>query len=154
MNNIVKKVEGGSRTNQDPLLMLHATLEKMQPHSTAAVVDNDKFGEMPLTRVWTNEDLEEFVKASHPSPKSQASALMGPSSPPCNVMDADADANVHVQFSKEQRSRVLRSLKDLIKADKQNLKLEIQSDGTKRLVMDLSDLDTVMDDFPMSLLEH
>jgi hypothetical protein len=42
--------------------------------------------------------------------------------------------------SDDRRSDILRSLKDLLLADKHNLKLQIQPDGSKRLVMELGDL--------------
>lgn len=49
--------------------------------------------------------------------------------------------------SKVRRSNIMKSLKDLLQFDAENLKVEVQKDGTKRLVVELSDLNTVMEEF-------
>jgi hypothetical protein len=51
--------------------------------------------------------------------------------------------------SKARRSGIMKSLKDLLleDSDQDHLKLIVQPDGTKRLVVELSDLHSVMEDF-------
>lgn len=140
--------------------MLYATLEPAHqvsddgPSSNAVKVDYSEGGlqeSAVLTREWTNQDVEQIVKATP--------VLVLPSeaeaAPPANTdRITEPPCQDKGQESKIQRSHIMRSIKDLIKADKQNLKLEIQPDGTKRLVMDLSDLDSVMADFSVSDFQH
>ena len=120
----------------DPLLALYAS-----PETTV---------QSPIMTTKAEEEAPQDMghrTVGSPLPRSQASPttekkVVSPSrlsviSPQIPVQKSQT------QESKDRRSDVYRSLKDLLKADKKNLKVEIQADGTKRLVVDLSDLDTV-----------
>jgi hypothetical protein len=140
--------------------MLYATLEPVHqvsndgPSSNAVEVDYSAAGlqeSAVLTREWTNRDVEEIVKAT---PVVLLPSEAG-ATPPANTDHiTEPPFQDKEQESKIQRSDIMRSIKDLIKTDKQKLKLEMQPDGTKRLVMDLSDLDSVMADFSISDFQH
>ena len=144
----------------DPLLALYASPETtvQSPKASPGIVTTkgeeevDGPGEAAVLtqELWSPQDMGHRTVGS-PLPRSQASPttekkVVSPSrlsviSPQIPVQKSQT------QESKDRRTDVYRSLKDLLKADKKNLKLEIQADGTKRLVMDLSDVDTVFGDF-------
>ena len=146
----------GMSKKDDPLLALYASPEttvqspKASPGimTTKAEEKVDGPGEAAVLtqELWSPQDMGHRTVGS-PLPRSQASPttekkVVSPSrltviSPQIPVQKSQT------QESKDRRSDVYRSLKDLLKADKKNLKVEIQADGTKRLVVDLSDLDTV-----------
>lgn len=157
----VQAPEGSLRQNRSIVKTNHEEDEFFD------VVDEDtdaRFGESAmLTKEWTPEDLKQMVVRPTSSPQTKTRRRPPPSpsssgfSPPHQhqhhyVMSQQAHKTKQ-QESKTRRSDIMRSIKDLLTSDQHKLKLELQQDGTKRLVMDLSDLDTVMGDFSVSAFQ-
>ena len=140
----------------NPLLALYAAPEKVESPKDNPVIVTTKAreemdgspGEPAMLAPELSQQEVGHQHRSSPVPRKispMTEQVMTPSR--LGVISPHLPGPSQTQESKDRRTDVYRSLKDLLKADKKNLKLEIQADGTKRLVMDLSDVDTVFGDF-------
>jgi hypothetical protein len=143
----------------DALKLLQSMLVTQESEDNDDTVDTseDRFGRHHRTldpMVRDNPPLD--ISSPNPSPRESLTLSARRRASPGLPLAAGSPAHYAVsnQLTKEKkeesrvrRSNIMKSLKDFLQVDAENLKVEVLEDGTKRLVVDLSDLNTVMQDF-------
>jgi len=146
-----QKIPGHDNEKAGALSMLYSTSEKLpagKANSAAEETDAEVAGlgySTFLTQDWSSQDVEKVVLTCPIAAESQPSSIAKKVMPPSTQeIVSPKVCPTAARESKDRRSEALRSLKDLLRSDQNRLKVEVKPDGTKCLVMDMTDLDTVI----------